>query len=78
MGSQRILSASCWKGVDVKANNWALVLFVVFSFGFGILLACETHSRSATAPKPAGETQSLFTPEAASLSQQKMCDGHTV
>jgi hypothetical protein len=37
-------------------------------------LACNTHSRSVNAAKPAGEAQPLFTPVTASLAQQKMCD----
>jgi hypothetical protein len=60
--------------MGVKTKNSAWVLFAAVSFGIGILLACNTHSRSVNAAKPAGEAQPLFTPVTASLAQQKMCD----
>jgi hypothetical protein len=60
--------------MNVKTKNLAWVLYAVVSFGFGILLGCDTHSRSVNATKPAGEAQPLFTPVTASLAQQKMCD----
>jgi hypothetical protein len=58
--------------VKTKISAW--VLFAAVSFGLGIPLGCDTHSRSVNVVKPAGEAQPLFTPEAASLAQQKMCD----
>ena len=60
--------------MSVKTKNSAWVLFATVSFGLGIPLGCDTHSRSVNAAKPAGEAQPLFTPVAASLAQQKMCD----
>ena len=47
---------------------------MAFYFGLGILLGCDKQSRSAAAAKPAGDTPPLFTPVAATLAQQKMCD----
>ena len=58
----------------MKATDSASVLFAVVCFGLGIPLGCGTRDRPASAAKPAGEAQPLFTPEAASLAQQKMCD----
>src|ERR1035438_6326439 len=58
----------------MKAKNSAWVLLAVVCSGFGILLGCDTHSRSVNAAKPAGEAQPLFTPIAATLAQQKMCE----
>ena len=59
------------------------VLSMVVNFGLGILLGCDTHSRSVNTAKPTdsepvnaakpSETQPPFTP-AATLAQQKMCD----
>lgn len=56
---------------------------MVVSFGLGILLGCDTHSRSVNTAKPTdsepvnaakpSETQPPFTPPA-TLAQQKMCD----
>jgi hypothetical protein len=60
--------------MSMKTKNSVWVLCAVVCFGLGILLGCDTHSQSAKATKPAGEAQPLFTPEAASLAQQKMCD----
>lgn len=54
------------------AQTW--VLFASVSLGLAIVLGCDTHSRSVNVAKPTGETQPLFTPEAATLAQQKMCD----
>jgi hypothetical protein len=62
------------KGTSMKAKNSAWVVFTVVCFGLGILVGCNTHSRSVNAAKPAGEAQPLFTPVTASLAQQKMCD----
>ena len=58
----------------MKAKNSAWVLLAVVCLGLGILLGCGTHSRSVNAAKPSSEAHPLFTPEAASLAQQKMCD----
>jgi hypothetical protein len=58
----------------MKAKNSAWVMFAVVCFGLGILLGCDAHSRSVNVAKPAGEAKPLFTPVAASLAQQKMCD----
>ena len=58
----------------MKTKNSAWVLFAVVSLGVGILFGCDNHSRSVNAAKPVGEAQPLFTPVAASLAQQKMCD----
>jgi hypothetical protein len=58
----------------MKAKASARVLFAAVSLGLGILSGCDTHGRSLNAAKPAGEAQSLFTPLAATLTQQKMCD----
>lgn len=59
--------------MNVKNSVW--MLFVVLCFGLGIVLGRNTHSRSVDAAKPIGEAQQpLFTPVAASLTQQKMCD----
>lgn len=60
--------------MSMKARNSAGVMFAVVSFGLVILLGCDTQGRSVNAAKPAGEAQPVFTPEAASLAQQKMCD----
>jgi hypothetical protein len=60
--------------MSMKAKHSAWILFAVVSFGLGTLLGCDLHSRSVKEAKPAGETQPLFTPIAASLAQQKMCD----
>jgi hypothetical protein len=73
-GSRRILGASCRKGISVKSANSAWVLLAVVSIGLGTLLGCDTHSRSVNAAKPAAEAQPLFTPVAATLAQQKMCN----
>lgn len=69
-----MLRADCRKGISVKTKNSAWVLFATVSFGLGIPLGCDTHSRSVNVAKTAGEAQPLFTPEVASLAQQKMCD----
>ena len=58
----------------MKIKNSAWVLFVIVCFGLGILLGCDSHSRTVDAPKPNGKAQPLFTPVAANLAQQKMCD----
>ncbi len=58
----------------MKATNSAWVLFAVVGFGLGILSGCGVRSFSVNADKPAGGAQPLFTPVAASLAQQKMCD----
>ena len=58
----------------MKARNSAWVFFAVVCFGLEILLGCDTHGRSANAVKPPGEAKPLFTPVAATLAQQKMCD----
>jgi hypothetical protein len=60
--------------MSMKARNSAWALFAVVCYGLGILLGCDTQSRSMRVAKPSGEAQPLFTPEAASLVQQKMCD----
>ena len=60
--------------MNVKTKNSAWVLFTVVCFGLGILMGCDAHSRSVKAAIPASEAQPLFTPVAASLAQQKMCD----
>ena len=60
--------------MNVKTKNSAWVLYAVVSFGLAILLGCNTHGRSINTAKPASEAQPLFTPVAASLAQQKMCD----
>jgi hypothetical protein len=60
--------------MSVKINNSAWVLFATVSFGLGILSGCDAHNRPANAAKPISEAQPLFTPLAASLAQQKMCD----
>ncbi len=73
-GARRILCAGCRKGTSVKARNSAWVLCTVVLFGLGMLLGCDAHSRSVNAVKPGGEAKPLFTPVAASLAQQKMCD----
>jgi hypothetical protein len=57
----------------MKTRNSACILFAVICFGIAILLGCDQHSRLLNAAKPVGEVQPLFTPEAASLEQQKMC-----
>lgn len=58
----------------MKTKNSAWGLFAVVGVGLWILLGCDTHKQPANAAKPAGEAQPLFTPVAASLAQQKMCD----
>lgn len=58
----------------VKAKDSAWVLPALVLVGLGVLLGCDTHAHSVDAAKPAGETQPLFTPVAATLAQQKMCD----
>jgi hypothetical protein len=58
----------------MKTENSAWIIFAVVCFGFGSLLGCDTHKQPANTSKPADEAQSLFTPMAASLEQQKMCD----
>jgi hypothetical protein len=69
-----ILCASCQKGMSMKAKDSVWVLFAVVFLGLGILSGCDTHHQSANTAKPANEAKPLFTPEAASLAQQKMCD----
>ena len=54
-----------------KTSRW--VLSAAVSFGVGSLLGCNTHSPSVNAAKPS-DAQPLFTPQAANLPQQKMCD----
>jgi hypothetical protein len=50
-------------------------LSAVVCLALCIPLGCDTRNRSVNTAKPTGEAkQPLFTPEAASLSQQKMCD----
>jgi hypothetical protein len=58
--------------MSMNARNSAWVLSA--GICIGILSGCNTHSQPVSAAKPASETQPLFTPEAASLAQQKMCD----
>ncbi len=58
----------------MKTKNSAIVSFAVVCFGLVILLGCHTDNQSANAAKPTSEAQPLFTPVAASLVQQKMCD----
>jgi len=58
----------------MKATNSAWLLLAVVGFGLGILSGCGIRSLSVDTPKPAGGAQPLFTPVAASLVQQKMCD----
>lgn len=58
----------------MKAKNSAWVVFTVVCFGLGILLGCDAHKQPANAAKPTAEAQPLFTPIAASLAQQTMCD----
>jgi hypothetical protein len=56
----------------MKGRAWAIAYL-----GFGILLACNSQRQTVSAAKPTPkpvEAQPLFTPEAASLSEQKMCD----
>jgi hypothetical protein len=60
--------------MSVKTRNSVWVLFAVVCFDLAILSGCDTHGQSVNAAKPAGETQPLFTPLAATLAQQKMCD----
>lgn len=45
--------------------------FACVCFAVPLVFGCDTHSRSA---KHTGEAQPLFTPQAATLAQQKMCD----
>jgi hypothetical protein len=66
--------ASFQKGTSMKARNSAWGLFAVVCFGLGIISGCDTHHQSVSVAKPAVAAQPLFTPEAASLAQQKMCD----
>lgn len=58
----------------MKAKNSAWVLSAVVFFGLEIFLGCHKQSPSVNGVKPAGGAQPLFTPETASLAQQKMCD----
>lgn len=60
--------------IRYSLGHAAWVLFAAVSFGLAIVLGCDTHSRSVDAAKPIGELQPLFTPQAATLAQQKMCD----
>ena len=60
--------------MSMKAKGSVWVLFVVTCLGLGILSGCNTHNPSVNSARPAGEAQPLFTPVAASLAQQKMCD----
>jgi hypothetical protein len=60
--------------MSMKAKDSAWVLFAVVFLGLGILSGCDTHHQSANTAKPATEAKPLFTPEAASLAQQKICD----
>jgi hypothetical protein len=64
-----------------RCSQWVLknlvwVFIAVVSFGLGILLGCNAQHQSVSAAKPTLkplEAQPLFTPQAASLEQQKMC-----
>ncbi|HZY72456.1 MAG TPA: hypothetical protein VFE22_05045 [Edaphobacter sp.] len=58
----------------MKTKNSAWILFAVACFVLGTLLGCDSDSRTANTPKPTGKAQPLFTPVAANLAQQKMCD----
>jgi hypothetical protein len=58
----------------MKTKDSRRVVSVVVCLSVAILLGCEKHGRSVSAPNPASEAQPLFKPEAASLAQQKMCD----
>ena len=58
----------------MKAKDSAWVLLAVVFFVFGILSGCDAHCQSANAAKSRSGAQPLFTPLAASLAQQKMCD----
>ncbi len=60
--------------MTMKAKNSSGALFAVVCLAFEILLGCGTRNRSVNPAKPAAEAQPLFTPVAASLAQQKMCD----
>ena len=58
----------------MKGKNAPWILFPVACLALGILPGCETHGRSKNAAEPPSEAKPLFTPESASLAQQKMCD----
>ncbi len=58
----------------MKAKDSACASLTAVCFGLAILLGCDTRSRSANAAKHPGEAQPLFSPVAATLAQQKMCD----
>jgi len=51
--------------------------FAALSFGFAIVVGCDTRGLSIYPAKPAG-AKPLFKPEAATLEQQKMCDEQAV
>ena len=56
----------------MKDQVWA-----VACFGFGILLACNSHKGTVSTAKPnpnAIEEQPVFTPVGTGLAQQKLCD----
>lgn len=59
----------------MRARNSVWFVFAVICFGAGLFFGRKMRSQPAIAVKsPAASPQPLFTPEAASLAQQKMCD----
>ena len=59
----------------MKAKISAWLVIVVICFGVGLFLGRNTHSQPASTVKPSvAAQQPLFSPVAASLAQQKMCD----
>jgi hypothetical protein len=56
----------------VENSNRALIAVVFICLG--VLSACDKHPQSANVAKSASDAQPLFTPVAASLAQQKVCD----
>ena len=58
----------------MRPKGSVLKCLAVACFGLTILLGCNAHGRSMEPAKPTSEAQPLFTPLAATLAQQKMCD----
>lgn len=60
--------------MSTTAKNSLWILLAAICFGLGVLVGNTPRSRPVTTIKHSADEQPIFTPLAASLEQQKMCD----